>query len=65
MAFTDANWQQSVSDAHLKQRIHEGLTEVGMPSFVKGVTPPLNDDQVESLVKYVREIGIQLQGTTK
>ena len=44
MAFTDANWQNGTSDAHLKQRIHEGLTEVGMPSFVKGVTPPLNRD---------------------
>lgn len=52
-ALNDAKWQQ-VSDAYIKKMIHAGLPEKGMPSFVDGVTPPLSDEQVGSLIAYIR-----------
>lgn len=54
-ALNDATWQK-VDDAHIKKVIHEGLPDNGMPSFVEGVTPPLTDDQVGSLVQYIRKM---------
>lgn len=54
-ALNDAEWQK-VSDAHIKKTIYGGLPEQGMPSFVEGVTPPLTEDQVGSLVKYIRSL---------
>ena len=55
LALNDAKWQK-VNDAYIKKVIHSGLPDKGMPSFVEGVTPPLTDDQVGSLVKYIRTI---------
>ena len=52
-ALNDAKWQK-VNDAYIRKVIHNGLPDNGMPSFVEGVTPPLTDDQVGSLVKYIR-----------
>lgn len=52
-ALNDAKWQK-VSDAHIKKVIHGGLTNKGMPSYVEGVTPPLTEEQISSLVKYIR-----------
>ncbi len=52
-ALNDAKWQQ-VSDEYIKNTIHAGLPEKGMPSFVDGVTPPLSDEQVGSLITYIR-----------
>jgi len=54
-ALNDAKWQK-VNDAYLTKVIYGGLPDKGMPSFVEGVTPPLTDDQVVSLVKYIRTI---------
>lgn len=55
LALNNAKWQK-VNDAYIKKVIHSGLPDKGMPSFVDGVTPPLTDDQVGSLVKYIRTI---------
>jgi len=52
-SFTDKKWLK-VSDAHIKKTIRKGLPGNGMPSFVDGVTPPLEDEQVDSLIKYIR-----------
>ncbi|KAF0201912.1 MAG: hypothetical protein FD173_2070 [Gallionellaceae bacterium] len=51
-ALNDAKWH--VSDAYIRKMIHAGLPEKGMPSFVDGVTPPLSDEQVGSLIAYIR-----------
>lgn len=45
-----------LDDAHIKKVIHGGLPEKGMPSFVEGVSPPLTDEQVDSLIKYIRSL---------
>ena len=55
--FKDSQWQASVSDKYLINRIQQGWTEVHMPSFVEGVTPALKKEQVQSLVEYLRQIG--------
>lgn len=52
-ALNDEAWQQ-VDDTHIKKVILGGLPEKGMPSFVEGVTPPLTEEQVESLIQYIR-----------
>ena len=56
LALSDAEWQQRVDDARIKDVIYQGLPEQGMPSFVEGVTPPLTDEQVGSLIKYIRSL---------
>lgn len=57
-ALNDAEWQK-VSDAHIKKTILGGLPGKGMPSFVDGVTPPLTEEQVGSLIKYIRGLAPQ------
>jgi len=52
----DAAWQKTVNDAHIKKTIQGGLPDKGMPSFVEGVTPPLTEEQIDSLVQYVRSL---------
>jgi len=54
-ALNDAAWQ-AVPDEYLKQVIHDGQTDNGMPSYVNGVTPPLTDEQVDSLIQYIRSL---------
>ena len=54
-ALNDAEWQK-VDDAHIKKVIRGGLPDKGMPSFVEGVTPPLTEDQVDSVVQYIRSL---------
>jgi cytochrome c5 len=54
-ALNDAKWQ-NVKDAYIHKVIQSGQPDKGMPSFVEGVTPPLTEDQVGSLVKYIRTI---------
>lgn len=54
-AFNDAAWQQ-VNDAYIRQMINAGLPEKGMPSYVEGVTPPLTEEQVSSLIQYIRSL---------
>lgn len=53
-ALNDAEWQQRVDDAYIRKVIQGGLPEQGMPSFVDEVTPPLTEEQVGSLIKYIR-----------
>jgi cytochrome c5 len=53
-AHNDAAWQQRVDDAYLKKVIYGGLPDKGMPAFVEGVTPPLSEEQVGSLIQYIR-----------
>lgn len=55
-AMNNGVWQKATSDAKIKQIVHDGLPEQGMPSFVTGVTPPLSGEQVESLVRYIRSL---------
>lgn len=55
-ALNDAQWQHKVDDARINQTIHGGLPEKGMPSFVDGVTPPLTEEQIGSLIKYIRTL---------
>ncbi|HUX89813.1 MAG TPA: DUF1573 domain-containing protein [Gallionellaceae bacterium] len=54
-ALNDEKWQNA-DDGYIRKVIHGGLPESGMPSFVEGVTPPLTDEQVESLLQYIRKI---------
>jgi mono/diheme cytochrome c family protein len=52
-ALNDAQWQP-VDDVYIQQVILNGMPEQGMPSFVTGVTPALTDEQVSSLIDYIR-----------
>jgi len=54
-ALNDAKWQK-VDDAYISKVIHGGLPENGMPAFVEGVSPPLSDEQVSSLIQYIRKL---------
>ncbi len=54
-ALNDAAWQK-VDDAHIKKVMRGGLPDKGMPSFVEGVTPPLTEEQLDSLVEYIRSL---------
>lgn len=56
LAHNDAKWQQQLDDERIKKAIHAGLPDKGMPSFVDGVTPPLSDEQVGSLIQYIRSL---------
>lgn len=60
-ALNDPIWQSKISDDYLREKIKKGWPQHSMPSFVEGVTPPLQEDQVESLVKYLREIGVKAE----
>lgn len=55
-AFTSREWQDSVNDDYLKKVIRGGIRGKKMPPFVDGVTPPLTDGQVDSLVAYIRTL---------
>jgi len=54
-ALNDSEWQK-VDDDHIKQVIQGGLSDKNMPSFVDGVTPPLTEEQVASLIQYIRSL---------
>jgi cytochrome c553 len=54
-ALNDTEWQK-VDDAYIKKVIYAGIPDKGMPSFVDGVTPPLSEEQVDSLVLYIRSL---------
>lgn len=58
-ALNNALWQSKVSDNYLIERIKKGWPQHSMPSFVEGVTPPLQEDQIESLVKYLRQMTVK------
>ncbi len=56
LALNDVKWQKIIDDARLKKVIKGGVPDKGMPSFVDGVTPPLTEEQVDSLVQYIRSL---------
>jgi cytochrome c5 len=55
IAFNNAKWQK-IEDARIKKVIKAGVADKFMPSFVDGVTPPLTEEQVDSLVQYIRSL---------
>jgi cytochrome c553 len=55
-ALNDEKWQQQITDEYLKQIIYHGQGNVGMPAFVEGVAPALTEEQMESLIKYIRSM---------
>jgi cytochrome c553 len=55
IAFNNAKWQK-IDDARIKKVIKAGVADKFMPSFVDGVTPPLTEEQVDSLVQYIRSL---------
>lgn len=57
----DGNWQHGAEDADLSRHIHDGLPELGMQGF--GQT--LNDQEIRSLVVYLRELEHQAKGSVK
>lgn len=54
-ALNDAAWQQ-VNDDYIRQVIHFGRIESGMPSYVEGVSPALTNEQMDSLIQYIRSL---------
>ena len=57
IALNNEAWQKlKMTDAELKKVIQSGMPDNGMPSFVDGVTPPLTDEQVDSLIQYIRSL---------
>lgn len=52
----DEAWQQKVEDSYIRNVVNKGLPQQGMPSFVEGVVPPLTEEQVDSLVQYIRSL---------
>jgi cytochrome c553 len=54
-ALNDAVWQKA-SDDYIRQAIRKGQLEKGMPSYVAGVSPPLTEDQTDSLIRYIRSL---------
>jgi cytochrome c553 len=54
-SLSDKTWQQ-VNDESIKQVIRAGRPETAMPSFVDGVAPALTEEQVGSLVQYIRSL---------
>jgi cytochrome c5 len=55
-ALNDEKWQKQITDEYLKQIIYHGQGNVGMPAFVEGVTPALTEEQIESLIQYIRSM---------
>lgn len=61
IALNDPLWQGKISDDYVREKIRKGWPQHSMPSFVDGVTPPLQEEQVESLIKYLREICLKAE----
>ena len=58
-ALNDLQWLESVDDGYLRDATVHGLPEAYMPAFVDGVSPPLTEEQVQSLIEYIRSWGKQ------
>ena len=56
MPFNVMKWQSGVDDEYIRKAIKHGMPETGMPAYVESVTPPLTDEQVESLIEYIRSL---------
>lgn len=55
-ALNDAGWLGTVNDDDIKKIVRDGMPEKGMPPYVSGVSPALNEKQVHSLVEYIRKL---------
>ncbi len=58
-ALNDPAWLASVGDAYLRDVTVHGLLDMYMPAYVDGVSPSLTEEQVKSLVDYIRSWGKQ------
>jgi len=56
VALSGKEFQERISDGDLRNVIRHGLADQGMPPYVEGVSPPLTENQVDSLVKYLRSL---------
>lgn len=55
--FTDKSWQSSVSDEHIATVIRDGGTAVGLSATMTPWGGVLNEEQIDMLVRVVREFG--------
>ncbi|HWE22317.1 MAG TPA: cytochrome c [Myxococcales bacterium] len=55
--FTAAAFQKKATDADLKKAITDGVKREGKSEGMDGYADKLAADQIEALVKYVRELG--------
>lgn len=55
-ALSGKEFQERVSDDYLNNVIAHGLNDRGMPPYVEGVSPPLTEEQVDSLISYLRSL---------
>lgn len=53
-AMNDKEWLEKVDDEYIRKITAEGLLEKGMPPYVKGVSPALTGEQMDSLIGYIR-----------
>jgi mono/diheme cytochrome c family protein len=52
-SFKDAAWQKAATDAQIEKSIREGKQGTMMASFDKA----LSDEEIKSLVAYIRQLG--------
>ncbi len=55
--FTDKNWQKSVDDKRLVKVLKEGGKSVGLSASMAAWGGVLSDDDINAVVKYVRQFG--------
>ncbi len=53
-ALNDKEWLGKVDDEYIRKITAEGLLGKGMPPYVKGVSPALTAEQIDSLIGYIR-----------
>lgn len=56
-ALNNAETLRAISDDRIRQVVKDGIPEKDMPPLVTGVSPPLTEQQVESLIVYIRTLG--------
>jgi cytochrome c5 len=56
VALSGKEFQERVTDDYLKNTIVHGLGDLGMPPYVEGVSPPITEEQVDSLIEYLRSL---------
>ena len=55
--FTDKAWQKSVDDKRLVKVLKEGGQSVGLSASMAAWGGVLSDDDIDAVVKYVRQFG--------
>ncbi len=58
-ALNDPEWLAAIGDDRIRQVVKDGIPEKDMPPLVTGVSPPLTEKQVDSLIVYIRSLGEQ------